>query len=117
MGAQLKISPTKLFGKDPDQDIQPKKLKILRAPNKQLQGISDDSQQLDLREDIKTKEDKRILKDEIVDKNSEVEDDFDYGAPPLDITLQDVSEIFSKDTFPAHLEEFDHDNHIEDVNK
>ena len=124
--AQLKISPAKLVDKNPGQD--PKELKKLQAPHKQLQGIPDDSQQLDLRKDTKTKEDKRNnlnfklfddqrnLQDERANKDSEVEDDFDYGAPPLDITLQDVSEIFSKDTFPAHLEEDDHNNHIEDVN-
>merc|ERR1711971_70588 len=48
-------------------------------------------------------------------------DDFDFGAPPLDITLLDVknnavSKTFSQDTFPPHLEEVDHNNHIEDVN-
>ena len=26
------------------------------------------------------------------------------------------TKVFSKDTFPAHLEEVDHNNHIEDVN-
>ena len=63
----------------------------------------------------------RNLKDESDYENSDIEDDFDYGAPPLDITLQDinnaVSKTFSQDTFPPHFEEVDHNNHIEDVNK
>ena len=134
--AQLRIgvSPAKLIIKDPGQDINRKELK--KFPTPRVEGISDDSQQLDQREDFKTKEDERILlngdfkigfvddqrnlKDESDNKNSDIEDDFDYGAPPLDITLQDVnnalSKTFSQATFPPHLEEVDHNNHIEDVN-
>ena len=121
--AHLRIGTGTTNHKDRGQEEE---LKMLEAPNKPFQGISD-SQQLGLREDIKTKEDERSLlnaidfdqrdlKDEGFNKNSEVEDDFDYGAPPLDITLQDVSKVFSQDTLGPHLKEVDHHNHIEDVN-
>ena len=57
-------SSAKLISNGP-KDVKTEELKTLQAPEKQAHGIADDSQQLDLREDIKTKEAERMLINDI----------------------------------------------------